>query len=161
MAFTRYNYDDLRNVKKLQESTDPCRYILNVPGPAHTTCFYSDPQLMIQKFGANNNYVENGHPIDIDSDLKNINRQLKKFCNNAYPKNAVKSKKINYKEFNQGIRQQSRVTHPAREYRSLEQSLIHPVLLNPQENVALHFENNINTRLLERDNHKPILPCLK
>ena len=31
MAFTRFNYDDARTKKKLQEATGPGRYILNVP----------------------------------------------------------------------------------------------------------------------------------
>ena len=31
MAFCRYNYDECRTKKKLQESTGPGRYILNVP----------------------------------------------------------------------------------------------------------------------------------
>ena len=44
MANTRYNYDDLRTVKILQESTGPCRYIMNVPGPAQSTSYVADPK---------------------------------------------------------------------------------------------------------------------
>jgi hypothetical protein len=32
MAFTRYNYDECRTKKLLQESTDPGRYVLDTPG---------------------------------------------------------------------------------------------------------------------------------
>ena len=40
MAFCRYNYDDCRTKKKLQESTGPGRYILNVPGNGSDPCFF-------------------------------------------------------------------------------------------------------------------------
>ena len=57
---------------------------------------------------------------------------------------------------------QSRTTHPAWSYRNQEQKINTYELLNdPQENIALHFHNNINTRLLERDNFKPKIPCIK
>ena len=44
-------------------------------------------------------------------------------------------------------------------YKDLEQSRRYPLFLDPQENVCKHFQNNLNTRLLEKDNHKPIIPC--
>ena len=53
MAFTRYNYDDCRTKKKLQESTGPGRYRLNVPGNGSKPCFFNDPQIRLQKWGAN------------------------------------------------------------------------------------------------------------
>ncbi len=77
MAFTRYNYDSLRTQKKLQQSTGTCRYMLNVPGPFSEHCYMQDPQIRIQKFGANLMTVRDGHPIDIDSDLKGVGKKLK------------------------------------------------------------------------------------
>ena len=53
MAFTRFNYDDSRTKKKLQESTGPGRYSLNMPGNGPTPCFFNDPQIRVQKWGAN------------------------------------------------------------------------------------------------------------
>ena len=162
MAFTRYNYDDLRTKKILQESTGLCRYQLNVPGPHKTTCFMEDPQVRLQGFGANNRTVYNGHPIDIDSDLTGRTRQLKKYCTQyEFPnKGVVKSKPIHYNSCNAPITDQTRATHPARTYRSLPNQPIDIPLLNHQENTCFHFQNNLNTRLLERDNYIPKLPCL-
>ena len=57
--------------------------------------------------------------------------------------------------------QQSRASHPAWMYRSLPQNHDYPLFLNPQENTCLLFHNNLNTRLLERDNFVPTIPCLK
>ncbi len=162
MAFTRYNYDDLRTKKILQESTGLCRYMLNVPGPHKTTCYMDDPQVRLQKFGGNNRSVNNGHPIDIDSDLKGYTRPLQKYCTNLeFPNQGVaKSSAIKYDKCDAPITDQSRATHPARSYRSLPNQPIDIPLLNHQENTCFHFHNNLNTRLLERDNYVPKLPCL-
>ena len=46
-------------------------------------------------------------------------------------------------------------------YRALPQNREYPLFLNPQENVCMQFHNNLNTRLLERDNFIPKIPCLK
>ena len=53
MAFTRFNYDECRTKKKLQEATGPGRYILNVPGNGPTPLYFNDPQIRMQKWGGN------------------------------------------------------------------------------------------------------------
>ena len=164
MSSTRFSYDEARIKKNLQQSTGTGRYYLNTPGPGNNTSFISDPQMRMQKWGANLHHVFNGHPIDIDSDLKNYTRKLTKFCTSEqYPyKNVVNSIKNSYPEHKQSVREQTRTTHPAWSYRSPEQKLsTYELLGNPQENVCYHFHNNINTRLLERDNYKPRIPNLK
>ena len=80
MAFTRFNYDECRTKKKLQQQTGPSRYILNVPGNGSKPCFMDDPQVRLQKWGANLKSVVNGGPIDIDSDLTGRTRKLTKYC---------------------------------------------------------------------------------
>ena len=80
MAFTRFNYDDARTKKKLQEATDSGRYVLNVPGNGAEPTFFDDPYIRVQKWGANLREVINGGPIDIDSDLSGRTRQLTKYC---------------------------------------------------------------------------------
>ena len=82
MAFTRFNYDECRTKKKLQQQTGPSRYILNVPGNGSKPCFMDDPQVRLQKWGANLKSVVNGGPIDIDSDLTGRTRKLTKYCTN-------------------------------------------------------------------------------
>jgi hypothetical protein len=46
---------------------------------------------------------------------------------------------------------QSRATHPAWTFRDKQQMRYDILFLNPQENVCLPFENNLNTTLLEKD----------
>ena len=164
MAFTRYNYDSLRTQKKLQQSTGTCRYMLNVPGPFSEHCYMQDPQIRIQKFGANLMNVKDGHPIDIDSDLKGVGRKLKAggMLNTecSYKHNELQVRPMHFETCTAPVTDQSRVTHPARNYKSLEQNRRDYPLFDPQENTCLHFQNNLSTRLLERDNYVPKLPCL-
>ena len=99
-------------------------------------------------------------PIDINSDLLGITRPLTKDCiEKEYPvKGVVKSIKNTYPEC-KPFTDQTRVTHPAFMYRDLEQVDWWPLILNPQENVCLDFQNNLNTRLLEKDYHVTRVPC--
>ena len=160
MAFTRFNYDPCRTVKLLQESTGPGRYMLNTPGNGCAPCYMEDPELRLQKWGANLRKVPGGHPIDIDSDLLGLTRPLTKDCiKKEFPKKGVVvSQKVTYKTCKPNT-QQSRVTHPAFMYRDLEQVDWWPLILNPQENVCMRFQNNLNTRLLEKDYFVPKVPC--
>ena len=163
MAFTRFNYDDCRTKKKLQESTGPGRYSLNMPGNGPTPCFFNDPQIRMQKWGANLESVVNGAPIDIDSDLTGRTRKLTKYCTNKkFPNAGVPTtQKTEYPICGSALTDESRATHPAWMYRALPQNREYPLFLNPQENVCMQFHNNLNTRLLERDNFVPKIPCLK
>jgi hypothetical protein len=60
-----------------------------------------------------------------------------------------------------GLTDESRATHPAWQYRALPQNREYPLFFDPQENTCMQFHNNLNTRLLERDNFIPKIPCLK
>ena len=53
MASTRFKYDECRTKKELQQSTDPGRWILNVPGNGSTPFYMEDPYIRIQKCGGN------------------------------------------------------------------------------------------------------------
>ena len=163
MSFTRFNYDDARTKKSLQQATGPGRYTLNKPGCGDKPVLFSDPQMRMQEWGANLRSVPNSSAIDIHSDLIGITRKLKKDCpQNQFPlSGVVKSYANHYSEYKNPITDESRATHPAWMYRSLEQSRRYPLFLNPQENVCMGFEHNLNTRLLERDNFVPKLPNIQ
>ena len=130
-----------------------------MPGNGTSPCFFNDPQIRMQKWGANLETVVNGAPIDIDSDLKGVTKysQKSQFPNAGVPK----KEKNNYPICGDALTDESRATHPAWMYRALPQTREYPLFLNPQENVCMRFHNNLNTRLLERDNFVPKIPCLK
>ena len=157
MAFTRYNYDKCRTQKKLQESSGPGRYMLDTPGQGLYLPMINDPQVRMQKWGANLMTVQNGHPIDIDSDLIGLNNGISKFnTKNRFPYNNNINNKVQKQEYgtkNTPVTDQSRATHPAWMYRDLEQTRRYPLLLDPLENVCIPFHNNLSSRILERDKY--------
>ena len=157
MASTRFKYDDCRTKKALQQSTDPGRWILNVPGNGADPCYMEDPQIIIQKWGGN----LRTNTINLESNLKGLNQPLSRDClQNNYLKTAVYSSPISYPSTQPSFVEQSRVTHPAWTYRDLEQTNWYYPQLNPQENVCIPFQNNLSTRILEKNNYVTKIPCL-
>ena len=150
MANTRFNYDDCRTIKKLQESTDPSRYILDTPGPGARPPFMLDPQIVSQKWAANL-YTNS---TQLESELLGINRVLTR-CDFQKRKsgdnNTCRSQPIAYPINKDEVTESSRLVLPAFLFRSLPQNMPQYLPLNPQENVCMPFENNLSTRILEKD----------
>jgi len=157
MSFTRFHDDPCRINKQLQESTDPGRYMLNVPGNGDKPYYIEDPYIRIQGWGAN----LRTNTINLESNLIGLNQPLSRDClQNNYLKTAVNSSPISYPSCCPSFVEQSRVTHPAWTYRDLEQTNWYYPQLNPQENVCFPFQNNLSTRILEKNNYVAKIPCL-
>lgn len=148
MAFTRFHDDPCRINKQLQESTGLGRYMLNVPGNGSTPLYMDDPFIRMQKWGGN--LMTN--TVNLESDLFGLSRNTNRddLKSNEYRINAVKAKKPEYQSV-APMTDQSRATHPAWEYRDLEQTKLAILPLNPQENICYTFQNNLSTRILEKD----------
>ena len=156
MSFTRFHDDPCRIKKQLQESTGPGRYMINKPGWGANPCFMDDPHIRMEQWGAN----LQTNTINLESDLLGLTRPLTKDCqSNNYKTAEVKSEPINYKTCNP-FTEQSRVTNPAWWYRDLEQNHNYILPLNPQENTCIPFQNNLNTRILEKDYFVAKVPCV-
>jgi hypothetical protein len=168
MSFTRFHDDPCRIVKQNQQMTDQGRYILNVPGNGPNPCYMKDPQIIPQKWGGNiwTNLV------DVQSNLRGLNDKLsKRDCidenklnKTIYNNLGGKNKEIEM--FSQEFpscstltTDQSRVTNPAYLYRDLEQVDWYYLPLDPQENIFLPFQHNLNTRILERDYYQTTNDC--
>jgi hypothetical protein len=158
MAFTRFKYDDCRTKKQLQQSTDPGRWVLNVPGNGDQPCFIEDPQIIIQKWGAN----LRTNTVNLESDLLGVNRQANRDClgKDNYKNYSVPNEKVEYPNCNNLFTDQSRTTNPAWWYRDREQVNWSHLPLNPQENTCLPFQNNLSTRILEKDYYTPKRNCV-
>ena len=158
MAFTRFKYDDCRTKKSLQQATDPGRWILNVPGNGANPCYMEDPQIIIQKWGAN----LRTNTINLESDLMGVNRQIGRDClgKDNYNSYNVPNEAIQYPKCNNLFTEQSRATNPAWWYRDLEQVDWQYPPLNPQANTCLPFQNNLSTRILEKDYFTPKRDCV-
>jgi len=145
-------------MKSLQQSTDPGRWILNVPGNGDKPCYIEDPQIIIQKWGAN----LRTNTINLESDLRGVNRHLSRDClgKDDYKNYNVPNEAIQYPNCNNLTTGQSRATNPAWWYRDLEQVDWYYPPLNPQVNTCLNFQNNLSTRILEKDYFTPKRDCV-
>ena len=156
MAFTRFNYDQCREIKKLQEATGLGRYMLNVPGNGDKPLFSADPFVRAEKWGGN----LRTNTINLESDLKGLTRNLNRdTLQNEYKNKSTESSAILYEEMGP-YTDQSRATHPAWEVRDAELvnwSILH---FDPQENTCLPFQNNLSTRIIEKNGFHPKYPCV-
>lgn len=149
MANTRFFYDPCRTMKSLQQSTGPGRWIMDVPGNGSHPCYIEDPQIIIQKWGGN----LRTNTINLESDLLGVNRNLSRDClgKDSYNSYNVPSEPISYPTCRNLFTEQSRAIMPAWTARDLEQVDWYYPQLNPQENTCFPFENNLSTRILEKD----------
>jgi hypothetical protein len=152
MAQTRFNDDPCRISKKLQQMTDQGRYVLNVPGIGERPSFVEDPQIILQKWGGN----LRTNPVNLESNLFGVNKPLTRDClgkdeyNNREFK--VVTNEVKYPNNTNLYTEQSRTIMPAWTCRDNEQVNWYILPLNPQENTCMSFQNNISTRILEKDN---------
>ena len=154
MAFTRFKYDECRTKKELQQSTDPGRWIMNVPGNGSEPCYIEDPQIIIQKWGAN----LRTNAINLESDLLGMNQNIGRDC--LVKQNITKSEAIKYPSCTQLYTEQSRAIAPAWMVRDAEQNNFEYLHIYPQENVCYPFQNNLSTRILEKDYYTPKRDCV-
>ena len=159
MACTRIYYDKYRTIKEQQQATDPGRWILNVPGNGSNPCYIEDPQIRIQKWGGN----LRTNTINLESDLMGVNRRISRDClgKDNYESFNVQNQAIESPNCNNLFTEESRAIAPAWMIRDLEQVDWYYPPLNPQENTCLPFQNNLSTRILEKDYFTPKRACLK
>jgi hypothetical protein len=146
MAFTRTKYDDCRIIKQLQQSTDPGRWTMNVPGNGINMPLMEDPHIRIQKWGAN----LSASPVALEDALTGRDKILGKgdatrltnidgFSGTQYPSNQSLTT------------DQSRATNPAFLHRETTRSHLHFPLQNPQSHISQR--NSVGTRFAAKDLH--------
>ena len=150
MSFTRFHDDPARINKQLEQTTFLGRYMLDVPGPGKNITLMEDPQIRMQKWGAN--LREN--TVNLESDLLGMTRKLNRDLVdiNDYTKNAVIAPEINWGVTKPFV-EESRTSHPAWMYKSLEIDRWENPILNPLNNIEKQFNDNVQTRILEKDYH--------
>jgi len=151
MAFTRFNYDECRTKKRLQQSTDVGNYHLNVPGTGTSPFFIEDPNIRIQKWAGN----LHTNMVDIDSNLKGIGKPLKCDTLRNRPK-PFHSTPIDYPSTKLLYTEQSRVINPAWNLRGVETNHSEYVYYDPQIKANIPFTHNISSRNIEKDLYVPI-----
>jgi len=161
MAFTRFHDDESRIIKQLQQQTDQERWYLDVPGNGDKPCFMLDPQIIPQKWGGNL-WTKS---TDIHSSLLGIDRQLNRDCLKVngvdkYKRQTVYSSPIDYPVCDQLSTEQSRAILPAWTFRDLPQNHAYYLPNNPQAHTEMTFQNNLSTRILEKDTFERQMLCV-
>ena len=153
MSFTRFHDDPNRMRKQIEESSFPGKYALNTPGPGDNLPFIEDPQMRLQRWGAN--LMTN--TVNVESDLRGMTRKLNRDVIelNSHKKKEVEGRLVSY-PVTESFVDESRATHPAWMYRDLEQPRWEQPFLNPQANLEKRFHDNIQTRILEKDYFVPV-----
>jgi len=146
--FTRFNYDQSRTIKKLEESTGPGKYNLNVPGNGISPHFYADPHIRLEKWGAN----LTSNSMNINNELSGITRKLNRDCiqENYHKKNDITATLPAYPTISNVVGE-SRTETPAWELREKSNNRWDFVHQDPQKMVAMQFQNNVSTRILTKD----------
>jgi hypothetical protein len=151
MSFTRFYDDPARIQQQLKEHTFVGRYQLDTPGPGINLALQEDPQMRMQRWGAN----LRTNTVNLESDLIGLTRTLQRDpLSNEYTKHAAASTMPSY-PMAQPFVEESRASHPAWTYRDLEHPRWELPWINPQANLEKRFHDNIQTRILEKDYYVP------
>ena len=159
MAFTRFHDDPCRIQKYLEESTNIEKYRLNVPGNGNNPYYINDPYIRIQKWGGNLSQNQSSLHSDLLGLTRKLNRDTIKENNYVdYLNNNNIYSQINYPVHTNEVTHQSRYLTPAWTLRELDSNntpyvpnnfnFLH---MNPQEHICIPFNNNISTRIVEKD----------
>ena len=144
MASTRFNHDSARINKQLQESTGLIRYQLDAPGPGIDTPYFEDPQIRIQKWGAN----LGNNTTDLESDLRGINRKLSR--DNVEYQSMTPSSYTKPYDTQPTFVDETRATLPAWTLRDLERPRWNTSFHDVQSNTEVPFRNQESTRIQQK-----------
>ena len=143
MANTRFNYDEARTIKKLQESLDIEKYALYTPGNGRNPTYISDIHILPQKWGGN--LVSD--PIRLESEL-----QRSAWSKGDYVKSKIGEYAANnYPVDNSKVTRESRYITPAWEVRNIPIDRMDYLPTDPQLHSMITFPNNIDTRNTVKD----------
>lgn len=143
MAFTRFHDDPSRIQKKLNESTQIGMYHLNTPGNGLNIPYIDDINIRLQKWGGN--MQTNG--FSIEQELRGY-RKTQRYDTQEYKAPITSSFSYNNESFHVD---ESRSSLPAWTFRGKTQYRPDHLFLDPQKNLFIPFENNTQSRILEKD----------
>ena len=157
MSFTRFADDSSRIKKQMEILTHTSNYMLDMPGPGDRMSLMLDPQIRLQKYGAN----MRKNDINLESDLLGMTRKTNRdnIELNEYRHQSVISTPIRYSE-QDPFTEESRASHPAWMYRNMDYDRWEQPWINPQANLEKPFHSDIQTRILEKDYFKPTIPVV-
>jgi len=162
-AMTRLIYDADAYRQALEESTGPGNYWMSTPTQYCQDCFPSDPRLRIQKAGQTR--CESMPFIDVDSELLGLTRR----ASHARANHAVPPTEAGFPRCQLGVvrecdpdrsSEDTRLSNPPCTLRGTDNGFNRWQWLckDPQAHVEMPFDTLINSRIVAKDNHRPLLP---
>lgn len=187
MSFSRLHYDKCEQKKANIQSNGPGNYSVNTPIICNN-CVQENPTIQMQKTGVSMNSGVQWRfydgPVDVESDLRNINRPLTRCpdikynpkcsnvgCNNqghpcgqgvvagCIPENKRNGDQ-NLVNFPSCYLQtdETRLNNPPSNLRGTGINRFDPLCLDPQHNIEFPGDFHVPTRLVVKDNHRPCVP---
>jgi hypothetical protein len=157
-SMNRRRYDGCKTSDDLRVTTGPGRYQLDVPTGYCDATFAPEPTVHQQKWGASlkTDYVK----TDVESDLLNLNRPTTRMACNQYDptNNKVNAASTTHAKEMSFPQTHSRLVDPPCTGRSMGWNRWEWLCDNPQESVMIPFDNQITTRLQQKDQFRPLVP---
>ena len=164
MSFTRLNWDSCTYKHDLKQAVGSADYMLNPPRIECRACFSTDPAIRMSSVVNHSTGIAtcstNTTPlIDIDSELKIINRKLSNCPTDQYlPSTKPYCTLSSFPDCKALPREDTRLSNPACTLRCSGWNRWEWLCQNPQDKSLIPFDYNINNRLIVKDNHRPCLP---
>lgn len=143
--YTRFHDDERRMRKAVQQSSYTGDYYLSTPGQGMSLPFVADPAVRLTHWGGN--LLQDS--VDIESVLRCQTQPLTHDV--VMPPSPALVPLLSVVEDASTRCEDSRATHPAWMYRSVEHAVWESPFLNPQAHLEKPFHTNLQTRLLEKD----------
>lgn len=157
MSFTRANYDPCAYKYDLSQSLGVGRYQLDTP-PVGGRCFFPDPAIRTQYSGAA--ACAPSELVSVDSDLMGITRRYSKCPTDQFPKNefACDAKMLRDCDLEGAWQESTRISNPPCTLRCTGWNRWDWLPCDPQAKAIEPFERNVNTAIVFKDNHRPLIP---
>lgn len=179
MSYSKSIYDKESYKQLINQSVGPGVYSLGEPKVSCKQCYPYTPRIRLQSQGAPK--IKNNLLIDIDSDLTGITRKLSKNIHDYYSPECPDTVCNSGEVCGQGVvgncangnipeanfqylpdcyppPEDTRLSNPACNLRSTGWNRWEWLPTNPQERVQRPFDNNIHSRIVSKDNHRPLIP---
>jgi hypothetical protein len=156
MSFNRAVYDNCEYKHKLNETISPMNYMLDRPWECDPCIPYQGGGPIINRHGDS---ICDKELIDVDSELIGINRKYSKCPADKYlpnPKPFCKTKK-HFKECDFLIPEHTLISNPKCTNKETTINRWEWLCRDPQANVLVPFDFQINNRIVVKDNHRPLL----
>lgn len=150
MSSTRFYDDEARIKKRTEESLNAGGYYLDVPGNGLKPNYMEDPHIRLQKWGAN--IMTN--TMDIEEDLRGLNRKLKRDQEEYINKKATTIKQVYGTD--ESFVDETRSSIPAWTFRDKERTRWDYSHHKSQDHVEIPFDTKKSTRIEQKSKYENI-----